>query len=103
DHPRFDVDGHNLTATLNLSPWEAALGTKVDFKTLGGQDVTLTIPPGAQSGQKLRLRDKGLPKRDKTHGDLIVQLKIVVPKTLSDEERKLFEELREKSKFNPRD
>lgn len=101
-HPQFKLDGHDLAAELLLTPWEAALGTKVDFKTIDGS-VTLTIPPGAQSGQKLRLRDKGLPKRDKTHGDLIIQLKIVVPKTLDDDEKKLFEQLRDASKFKPRE
>lgn len=101
-HPQFKVDGHNLTAELPLTAWEAALGTKVDFQTLDGS-VTLTIPAGAQSGQKLRLRDKGLPKRDKTLGDLIVQLKIVVPKTLDDDEKKLYEQLRDQSKFKPRE
>ena len=101
-HPQFKVDGHNLSAELLLSPWEAALGTKVDYATLDGS-VTLTIPPGAQSGQKLRLREKGLPKRDKTQGDLIIQLKIVVPKTLDDDDKKLFEQLRDTSSFKPRD
>jgi curved DNA-binding protein len=104
-HPRYEVTGSDLTCDLKLAPWEAALGEKIDVPTLDG-DVTLTIPPGAQSGQKLRLRHRGLPKRgqhgDGQRGDLYVRLMIVVPKTLSDEERKLFEKLKQVSPFNPR-
>ncbi len=102
EHPRFEVDGHDLVAELPLAPWEAALGTKIDFQTLDGS-VTLTIPAGAQSGQKLRLRGKGMPKRDHTAGDLIVRLKIMVPKPLTEAQRKLFEQLRDAADFNPRD
>ena len=101
--PRFTVHGHNLEVDLPVSPWEAALGAKVPLQTLSGE-VTLTVPSGAQSGQKMRLRDRGLPK-DKSgsaHGDLIARLNIVVPKTLSDDERSLLEQLRDKSGFNPR-
>lgn len=102
-HPRYTVDGHDLSTELRLSPWEAALGAKVDVPTLDGP-VTLTIPPGAQSGQKLRLRDKGMPtgKREGDRGDLFVRLAIAVPKELSDEERDLFEKLKATSQFDPR-
>lgn len=105
DHPRFRVvEGHDVTSTVPLTPWEAALGTKLAVYTLDGS-VTLTIPPGSQSGQKLRLRGKGLPTRGgKEHGDMFVQLKIVVPKPdeMTKKERKLFEELRDASEFKPR-
>lgn len=101
--PRFEVDGHHLRATLRVSPWEAALGSKVPLPTLEGE-VNLTIPAGAQSGQMMRLKGKGLPLRGGAgrRGDLFVQLKIVVPKDLSDQERELFEALARASKFNPR-
>ncbi|MEX0775557.1 MAG: DnaJ C-terminal domain-containing protein [Phycisphaeraceae bacterium] len=100
-HPQFTLQGHDLTTMVPLSPWEAALGAKVPVTTLEGQ-VTLTIPPGSQSGQRLRLRGKGMPKRGGEKGDLFVELRIIVPKTLTDEERTLLEQLREKSKFDPR-
>ncbi len=102
-HQRFTIHGQDLHTVLAISPWEAALGAKVNAPTIDGE-VTLTIPPGARSGQRLRLRDKGLPYRkpaDK-RGDVLIELKIVVPKTLSDEEKDLFEKLAETSKFNPR-
>ena len=69
--------------------------------TLDGE-VKLTIPPGSQGGQQLRLKAKGLPKRDGERGSLLVELRIVVPSTLTDEERKLFEDLRNISEFDPR-
>ncbi len=102
-HPRFEVQGHNLHMTLPVSPWEATLGAKVPVKTLDGE-ITLTVPAGAQSGQKLRLREKGLPERGQGagRGDLLVQLKTVVPKDLNDRERELFEALAKESEFDPR-
>jgi curved DNA-binding protein len=101
EHPVFQLDGHNLVAKLPVAPWEAALGAKVPFATLDGE-VKLTLPPGSQSGKKLRLKGKGLPKKKDERGDLELELQIKVPKELSDEERRLFEALREASSFDPR-
>jgi len=102
-HPRFEVHGHNLHTTIPVSPWEAALGAKVPVPTLDGE-VTMTVPPGAQSGQKLRLREKGLPKQGHAgqRGDLLVHLKTVVPKELTEREKELFESLAKESPFDPR-
>ncbi len=100
-HPTYRLHGHDLETTLAITPWEAALGARVEAPTLDGP-VTLTVPPGSQSGQKLRLRGKGLPKRQQERGDLYVQLRIVVPSELSKEERALLEDLRDASDFNPR-
>lgn len=99
--PRFEVQGRDLVTRLALSPSEAALGARVDLETLDGP-VTLTIPPGSGSGQRLRLRGRGIPSREDGAGDLLVELRIVVPKTLSDEERRLYESLAKASNFNPR-
>ncbi|MCX5662375.1 MAG: J domain-containing protein [Planctomycetota bacterium] len=100
-HDRFKVEGHDLVLTLNISPWEAALGAKVSVATLDGS-VTLTLPPGSQSGQRLRLKERGLPQRGGARGDLYAVLRVAVPKPLSDVERRLFEELQKESKFDPR-
>lgn len=100
-HARYRVQEHDLEVDLPIAPWEAALGAKVELTTLDGP-VTLTIPPGASSGAKLRLKQRGLKQRDGERGDLLAVLKIVLPKTLSAEERELFEQLRAQSKFNPR-
>jgi len=96
-HPDFDVDGHNLVYELELAPWEAALGAEIAVPTLDGK-VNIKIPAGTASGQKLRVRGRGLGKT----GDLIVATKIVVPGKISDAQKKLWEQLAKESKFNPR-
>jgi curved DNA-binding protein len=97
-HPDFDVDEHNLIYEAELAPWEAALGAEISVPTLTGK-VNIKIPPGTQSGRKLRVRGRGLPPS----GDLMVVTKIVVPIKISDAEKKLWEQLKRESKFNPRD
>lgn len=98
---RFSAEGHDLRQTVLLSPWEAALGAKVEVPTLTGS-VQVKVPAGSQSGDKLRLKGKGLPKKANGHGDLHLELKIAVPKTLTEKERQLFEELAQASSFAPR-
>jgi curved DNA-binding protein len=100
-HPDFDVDGHNLIHELELAPWEAALGAEISVPTLDAR-VNIKIPPGTASGQKLRVRERGLKQRDGKHGDLIVVTKIVIPPKTSAAEKKLWEQLAHESKFNPR-
>lgn len=100
-HPRFEVDDHNLKTTVPLAPWEAALGAEVSVPTIDGS-VQMKIPAGTDSGKTLRLRGKGLPKTSGGAGDLLVTTKIVVPKHLTEEERRLFEELSKSSEFRPR-
>ena len=100
-HPKFKTEGENVISTLSLSPWEAALGAKVPIQTLTGS-VALTVPPGAQSGQRLRLKGKGLPTKS-GHGDMFAEIKILVPKNLTEKEKKLLTELAEISKFNARE
>lgn len=100
-HERFTVAGHDLETTLEVTPWEAALGASIPLRTLG-ETVSLRLPAGAASGQVLRLRGKGLPRQQGAPGDLRARVRIVVPKTLSAEERRLFTELRKVSSFNPR-
>jgi len=97
-HPDFEVDGHNLIHELELAPWEAALGAEIAVPTLDGR-VNIKIPAGTASGQKLRVRGRGLGKT----GDLFVTTKIVVPGKISDAQKKLWEQLASESQFNPRD
>ncbi len=100
--PDFIISGKDLRTTVPISPWEAALGAKLNISTLDGT-VILTVPAGVQSGQSLRLRGKGFPgAKSKQDGDLFVTINIKVPENLTDDERKLFETLSEKSLFNPR-
>src|SRR5579875_758269 len=78
-HPRFTRLGEDdLQIELPVAPWEAVLGAHVPVTTLDGV-VDLTIPPGSQAGQRLRLRGQGLRRRDGGRGDLYVRLQILVP------------------------
>lgn len=99
--PRFRLEGHNLRTRVDVAPWEAALGARVDVATLA-EAVTMHVPPGTQSGQTLRLRGKGMPRRKGEPGDLLADVRIVVPQELSVRERELFEQLAQESQFRPR-
>jgi curved DNA-binding protein len=98
-HARYALEGRDVTLTFPVAPWEAALGAAVTVPTLGG-DVEMQIPAGSQSGQKLRLRGRGLPGQPA--GDQFVQLKVVLPPADSPQARALYEEMRAKLGFNPR-
>lgn len=100
-HPRYSVVVHDLIVKLPLSPWEAALGAKVDLVLPDGS-IKLSVPAGSQSGGKLRVRGRGLPKKGGGRGDVLAEIKVVVPTTLSQSEREIFEKLASVSRFNPR-
>lgn len=99
-HPRYAVDGRDLTLRLPLAPWEAALGAQIEVETLGGR-VKVKVPAGSSSGQRLRLRGRGLP--GSPSGDQYLDFEIVVPKQLSAKERELFEALAKASDFDARE
>jgi curved DNA-binding protein len=98
-HGRYRLEGRDVTVTFPVAPWEAALGASVTVPTLGGE-VAMQIPPGSQSGQKLRLRGRGLPGQPP--GDQFVQLKVVLPPADSPQARALYEEMRSRLNFDPR-
>ena len=103
NHPYFKRDGSNLILEVPISLAEAALGAKVDVPTLSEGEVTVTIPPGTSSGAKLRLRGKGISdQKTKQPGDQICSIKIIAPKDLSDEERTLYEQLKDLNQETPR-
>ncbi len=99
-HPVFRLADDNLEVTVPITPWEAALGARVAVPTLTGKAM-LTLPPGTQGGQRMRLRAKGFPARRRP-GDLIVVLQIAVPHRLNEREKALFTDLAKGSSFNPR-
>ena len=101
-HPVFRVSGDDVEVDLPIAPWEAVLGAKVEAPTIEGRRVEVTVPAGAKSEQRLRLRGQGLNKRKGGRGDEYVRLKIVVPANVGDEERRLYEELKRVSRFEPR-
>lgn len=100
-HPRYRVDGRNITVDLPLAPWEAALGATVPVTTPGGE-AKVRVPPGSSTGRRLRLRGEGMPNPRGTPGDLYAEIKIMVPREPTERERELFEQLARESTFDPR-
>jgi curved DNA-binding protein len=98
-HSLYVPQGRDVQIELPLAPWEAALGAKVTVPTLGGT-VELTVPAGAQSGQKLRLRGRGLPGTP--HGDQIVSIKLVTPAAQSTQAKQAYERMKSEFNFDPR-
>lgn len=87
EHP-FKIKGHHIETTICVNLVQAVLGSKIKLKDPRGQDFILTVPPGSQPGDALRLRGLGLPG-----GDLLVKIEVAIPKNLSEEEKKHFVEL----------
>jgi DnaJ-class molecular chaperone len=102
-HRSFNITGtDDVQIELPVAPWEAALGAKISVPTLDGS-VEMNIPPGAQGGQRLRLRGQGLNRRGGGRGDEYVKIKIVIPPKLAPNEKELFEKLAAESRFNARE
>ena len=100
-HRLYQLDGKDVLLPLPITPWEAALGGKVKVPTLAGQ-VDLAISPGARSGQKLRLKGRGLPVPGENPGDQYAVLQIVTPPADSAAKKSLYEKMARELPFNPR-
>lgn len=98
-HALYQLSGKDVHLVLPIAPWEAALGATLGVPTLGGR-VDLKIPENSQSGQRLRLRGRGLP--GEPPGDQYVELRIVNPRVRTEHARKLYRELERELGFNPR-
>jgi curved DNA-binding protein len=98
-HALYVLQGRDVLIELPLAPWEAALGAKVAVPTLGGR-VELTVPAGAQTGQKLRLRGRGLPGIPS--GDQLVSIKLVTPAAETVQAKEAYERMKRDLKFDPR-
>ena len=102
DDKKFKLKGYDIFTELPITTWEAALGTKTKIETID-DETNIYIPKGIQSGEKLVISNKGYKGKNKDiRGNLIVKVKIVVPKELSKEEKQIYKKLSEISKFNPR-
>ena len=95
-HAMYHRDGKNLTLRLPLAPWEAALGTTVSVPTLSGS-VDMKVKPGIKSGQKMRLKDKGMPG-----GDLFVEIMIQIPPADDETTQQFYRDMQSRFAFNPR-
>lgn len=100
-HPYFRREGLDVLIDFPISLYEAIKGAKITAPTLDGP-VTLTIPPGTSSHAKLRIKGRGIHRGTTEKGDQLVVVKIMIPKDLDDEDRKLFEDLAAKHPLNPR-
>lgn len=100
-HPFFKLEGLDIHCQLPITPVEAVLGGPVPVPTLDGL-VKMNIPPGARSGRRLRLANKGYPNSSGSRGDQLVEIQIVVPNNISAQERELYEKLRQIQTFDPR-
>jgi curved DNA-binding protein len=100
-HPDFKVRGSDLYYELDLAPWEAVLGTTVSIPAIDGP-VSVKVPAGANKGQQLRVRGKGLPGPGGTRGDLYAVISIQMPAEVTAGEREIWQQLAQRSTFNPR-
>ncbi|WP_454874155.1 DnaJ C-terminal domain-containing protein [Paraburkholderia xenovorans] len=99
DHPRFQVDGRDVSLELPVAPWEAALGAKVTVPTPDGS-VEMTVPAGSAGGRRLRLKGKGIPANPP--GDLYVILNIVLPPADTESAKAAYDAMRQAFNFDPR-
>ena len=100
-HPLFKLEGLNVFCQVPVTPSEAVLGGQVEAPTLDGP-VKMSIPQGVRSGQRFRLANKGYPNEQGKRGDQLVEIQIVTPKSINQEEKELYEKLRQIETFKPR-
>jgi curved DNA-binding protein len=95
DDPRFQVKGNDLHIEVAIDLYTAVLGGEVTVQTLSG-NVVLTIPPGIQPGQSMRLTGRGIPRLNSpgTKGDFFVHIKVKIPHNLTSRQKELFQELK---------
>ena len=102
DGKKFKLSGTDLYTIIPITPWEAALGTKAKVNSIDDTKTQIYIPNGIQSGETIEIPQKGYKNPKGERGNLIAQIKIVVPEKLTKEEIDMFKRLKEISKFNPR-
>lgn len=101
DNSKFRLVGSDIYTDLLLTPWEAALGARVTVKSID-DETKVYIPQGIQSGEKIRIANKGYQINEGKRGDLVAEVKVVVPRELTEKEKEIYMKLNEISKFNPR-
>ena len=102
ENNRYRLDGLDIISKVDVLPWEAALGTKMIVDTLEGR-IKVTIPKGIEAGKKIRIPKKGYRDMKNQVGDLYIEINIVNPPTLTEEEEELYKKLKEISEYNPRE
>jgi curved DNA-binding protein len=100
-HPFYQLQDGDIDCRVPVTPVEAILGRAIEVPTLDGP-VKMNLPPGVQSGRRLRLAEKGYPRPDGSRGDQIVEIEVVIPPEVPAEARELYEKLYQLETFKPR-
>ncbi len=101
DSEKFKLQGNDIKTDLLLTPWEACLSRKIKFESIDG-DITLFVPEGTQSGEKIVIEGKGYPDINGNRGNLILETKIAIPNKLTEEQKNYFRKMEKLVNFNPR-
>ena len=101
DDSKFTLIGYDLYSNLLITPWEAALGSKATISSID-EEVTVLVPKGTQSGELIRIQGNGYKDSQGNRGDLVAEVRIVVPTNMSEQEAQLFKDLKHTSHFEPR-
>jgi len=101
DNSTFKLKGYDLYTDLLITPWEAALGARLQVNSID-ESSQVFIPKGIQTGEILKISGKGYKSSEGKRGNLVAEVKIMMPKNLTQEEMEIFEKLNKISKFNPR-
>ena len=102
DDKKFKIMGNNIYTNIYLTPWEAALGAKIDISAID-ENISLLVPQGIESGEKITIPNKGYKDGQGGRGELVAEVKIMIPKHLSSTEKELFSKLSKTSNFKPRE
>ncbi|XTZ20186.1 MAG: DnaJ C-terminal domain-containing protein, partial [cyanobacterium endosymbiont of Rhopalodia fuxianensis] len=95
------LQGMDIFCRIPVTPSEAILGETIEIPTIDGL-VKMTVPKGVRSGQRLRLANKGYPDGNGSRGDQLVEIQIAIPSEVNEEELELYQKIRERETFNPR-
>jgi len=101
DSKLYKLEGYDIHTNLYLTPWEAALGTRVNIQAID-EEISIIVPQGITSGENFKIPQKGYLNGQGGRGDLIAEVKIMVPKKMSNQEKELFIKLNDISNFDPR-
>lgn len=101
DNEKYRLVGSDIYEDIYISPWEAVLGAKVEAKSID-EPFSVYIPKGVQTGESIRIKEKGYKDGKGSRGDLVLQVKIMIQKNITEEEKELYKKLKKISRFNPR-
>ena len=99
---KYKLIGTDIYTELNISPWEAVLGTKVNIDAID-ETIGIYVPQGIETGETIQIENKGYKDTKQGRGKFIIKIKIMIPKNISEEEKELYKQIKKISKFNPRE